>query len=88
MGAYICRQHSMAANELARRVLPLRAATIQYAGHVTPGMLSRVDVERILTRCADETDVDIGPLLTLLRRFAAEAAREEARMSCEELVAA
>ena len=32
-------------------------------------------------------DVDIEPLMTLLRRFAAEAAREEARMFCEELVA-
>jgi uncharacterized protein (DUF2336 family) len=48
--------------------------------------LKRRMVERVLTRCADETDVDIEPLLTLLRRFAAEAAREEARMFCEELV--
>jgi hypothetical protein len=44
-------------------------------------------VERVLTRCADESDVDIEPLLTLLRRFAAEAAREEARMLCQGLVA-
>ena len=29
---------------------------------------------------------DIEPLLMLLRRFATEAAREEARMFCEELV--
>ena len=29
---------------------------------------------------------DIEPLLTLLRRFATEAAREEARMFCDELV--
>jgi uncharacterized protein (DUF2336 family) len=49
--------------------------------------LKRRMVERVLTRCADESDVDIEPLLTLLRRFAAEAAREEARMFCEELVA-
>jgi len=48
--------------------------------------LKRRMVERVLTRCADECDVE--PLLTLLRRFAAEAAREEARMFCEELVAA
>jgi hypothetical protein len=53
-----------------------------------PTRLKRRMVERVLTRCADETDVDIEPLLTLLRRFAAEAAREEARMFCEELVAA
>ena len=50
--------------------------------------LRRRMVERVLTRCADESSVDIEPLLTLLRRFAAEAAREEARMFCEELVAA
>jgi uncharacterized protein (DUF2336 family) len=50
--------------------------------------LKRRMVERVLTRCADESSVDIEPLLTLLRRFAAEAAREEARMFCEELVAA
>jgi uncharacterized protein (DUF2336 family) len=49
--------------------------------------LKRRVVERVLTRCADETSLDIEPLLTLLRRFAAEAAREEARMFCEELVA-
>ena len=49
--------------------------------------LKRRMVERVLTRCADETAVDIEPLMTLLRRFAAEAAREEARMFCQELVA-
>jgi uncharacterized protein (DUF2336 family) len=49
--------------------------------------LRRRMVERVLTRCADESDVDIEPLMTLLRRFAAEAAREEARMFCRDLVA-
>jgi uncharacterized protein (DUF2336 family) len=49
--------------------------------------LRRRVVERVLTRCADETPGEIEPLLLLLRRFAAEAAREEARMFCEELVA-
>jgi uncharacterized protein (DUF2336 family) len=49
--------------------------------------LKRRMVERVLTRCADESDVDIEPLMTLLRRFAAEAAREEARMFCQDLVA-
>ena len=49
--------------------------------------LKRRMVERVLTRCADETLGDIEPLLTLLRRFAAEAAREEARLFCDELVA-
>jgi hypothetical protein len=41
----------------------------------------------VITRCADEMIEDIEPLLTLLRRFAAEAAREEARMFCQELAA-
>jgi uncharacterized protein (DUF2336 family) len=49
--------------------------------------LKRRMVERVLTRCADEPIEDLEPLLTLLRRFAAEAAREEARLYCEELVA-
>jgi uncharacterized protein (DUF2336 family) len=49
--------------------------------------LRRRMVERVLTGCADIGDLDIEPLLTLLRRFAAEAAREEARTFCEELVA-
>jgi uncharacterized protein (DUF2336 family) len=59
-------------------------------GGFDPGGATRLKrrmVERVLTRCADEPNVDIAPLLTLLRRFAAEAAREEARMFCEELVA-
>jgi uncharacterized protein (DUF2336 family) len=49
--------------------------------------LKRRMVERVLTRCADEPDVETAPLLTLLRRFAAEAAREEARLFCDELAA-
>jgi uncharacterized protein (DUF2336 family) len=48
--------------------------------------LRRRMVERVLTRCEDAAREDIEPLLTLLRRFAAEAAREEARLMCEELV--
>src|SRR2546423_621155 len=49
--------------------------------------LRRRMVERVLTRCADDMGSDVKPLLTLLRRFAAEAAREEARMFCHDLVA-
>ena len=48
--------------------------------------LRRRMVERVLTHC--ETDQPAaGPLLILLRRFATESAREEARMFCEELAA-
>ena len=50
--------------------------------------LKRRMVERVLTRCAEASDIDLEPLLLLLRRFAAEAARDEARMFCEELVGA
>ena len=55
-----------------------------------PGGASRLKrriIERVLTRCESAALDDVEPLLTLLRRFAAEAAREEARMFCEELVA-
>jgi uncharacterized protein (DUF2336 family) len=48
--------------------------------------LRRRMVERVLTHC--ETDQQAaGPLLILLRRFATESAREEARMFCHEMVA-
>src|SRR5438105_6354407 len=48
--------------------------------------LRRRIVERVLTHC--ETDSQAAePLLILLRRFATESAREEARMFCNELVA-
>ena len=48
--------------------------------------LRRRMVERVLTHC--ETDRRAAePLLILLRRFATELAREEARTFCEELVA-
>jgi uncharacterized protein (DUF2336 family) len=48
--------------------------------------LRRRMVERVLTHC--ETDRQAAePLLILLRRFATESAREDARMFCDELVA-
>jgi uncharacterized protein (DUF2336 family) len=48
--------------------------------------LRRRMVERVLTHC--ETDGQSAePLLILLRRFATESAREEARMFCDELAA-
>ena len=49
--------------------------------------LKRRMIERVLTRCEDADLGELAPLLTLLRRFATEAAREEARMFCDELVA-
>ena len=54
--------------------------------------LKRRMVERVLARCAGLRGENLrGPemasLLALLRRFAVEAAREEARMFCDDLVA-
>ena len=49
--------------------------------------LKRRMVERVLTRCASERGPEMASLLALLRRFAVEAAREEARMFCDGLVA-
>jgi uncharacterized protein (DUF2336 family) len=48
--------------------------------------LRRRMVERVLTRCESDPDVS-EPLLILLRRFASESAREEARLFCDQLVA-
>jgi hypothetical protein len=60
---------------------------IGYVG--TPGGAARLRrrmVERVLTHC--ETGRQAAePLLILLRRFATESAREEARTFCDELVA-
>ncbi len=49
--------------------------------------LKRRMIERVLTRCEEADLGELAPLLTLLRRFATEAAREEARLFCDELVA-
>jgi uncharacterized protein (DUF2336 family) len=48
--------------------------------------LRRRMVERVLTQC-EADDNPAAPLLILLRRFATESAREEARLFCEELAA-
>jgi uncharacterized protein (DUF2336 family) len=57
---------------------------VDSAGSAT--RLRRRMVERVLTHC--ETDRQAAePLLILLRRFATESAREEARMFCDELMA-
>jgi Uncharacterised protein conserved in bacteria (DUF2336) len=48
--------------------------------------LRRRMVERVLTHCATERDA-AEPLLILLRRFATESAREEARQFCDDVMA-
>ena len=51
--------------------------------------LKRRMVERVLTSCdGEERNPETEALLILLRRFALEAAREEARLFCDELAAA
>src|ERR1700733_4542277 len=55
----------------------------------TPGDAARLRrrmVERVLIHCATGRSA-AEPLLILLRRFATESAREEARMFCDELIA-
>ena len=49
--------------------------------------LKRRMVERVLSVCAAERAPAMVSLMALLRRFAVEAAREEARLFCEDLVA-
>jgi uncharacterized protein (DUF2336 family) len=51
------------------------------------GRLKRRMVERALTSCERCDLGDVEPLMILLRRFATEAAREDARINCEYLVA-
>src|SRR5947209_11535952 len=54
--------------------------------HDSAARLRRRMVERVLTHC--ETDGGATePLMILLRRFATESAREEARLFCDELIA-
>lgn len=48
--------------------------------------LRRRMVERVLTQC-ETAETVAEPLLILLRRFATESAREEARLYCDELAA-
>ena len=63
----------------------LREGILHEPGGAT--RLKRRMIERVLTRCEDADVGELAPLLTLLRRFATEAAREEARLFCDELVA-
>jgi len=49
--------------------------------------LKRGMVERVLEACATMRDESMASLIALLRRFAVEAAREEARLFCDDLAA-
>lgn len=57
------------------------------AAHDSGAHLSRAMIERVLTACETADPVELGSLLALLRRFDAEAAREEAREAARSLLA-
>ncbi|BAT60197.1 hypothetical protein GJW-30_1_02733 [Variibacter gotjawalensis] len=64
----------------------LNEASLEPGGAVR---LKRRMTERVLTACAPLAgNAEMEPLLAMLRRFATEAARDEARMFCQDLVAA
>jgi uncharacterized protein (DUF2336 family) len=50
--------------------------------------LKRRMIERVLTSCERDDSGEMAPLMMLLRRFATEATRDEARLFCDELAAA
>jgi uncharacterized protein (DUF2336 family) len=54
-------------------------------GQECGGRLKRRLVEQALMRCERSDIGDLEPLMILLRRFATEAAREDARVNCERL---
>jgi uncharacterized protein (DUF2336 family) len=64
-------------------ILAMREGFVYDAGGAA--RLKRRMIGRVLTRCEDADLGEVAPLMTL-RRLATEAAREEARLSCEELV--
>jgi uncharacterized protein (DUF2336 family) len=75
-GAYPAFRHAIAA---------MRQGALR-GGQGQAARLKRAMVERVLDGCSAEADAD-DSLLALLRRFAVEAAREEARSFCDDLVA-
>jgi uncharacterized protein (DUF2336 family) len=62
-------------------------AALHEAQDPASNRLKRQVVERVLLQCEHADIGDIKPLFILLRRYAAEAAREDARAYCEEIVA-
>jgi uncharacterized protein (DUF2336 family) len=65
----------------------LKAMRDGFAEDAGETRLRRRMVERVLRACESADTADVAPLITLLRRFATEAAREEARLFCDELAA-
>jgi hypothetical protein len=65
----------------------IKAMRDGFAAGTDQAHLQRRMVERVLSACENADTADVAPLITLLRRFATEAAREEARLFCDELAA-
>jgi uncharacterized protein (DUF2336 family) len=65
----------------------IKAMREGFAEDAGDGGLQRRLVERVLAACESADMTDVAPLITLLRRFASEAAREEARLFCDEAAA-
>jgi Uncharacterised protein conserved in bacteria (DUF2336) len=77
--------------ESAYRATRVALDTVREVGYLgEPGGAARLKrrmVERVLTQCEEERSGETEALLVLLRRFAVEAMREEARLLCEDLTA-
>jgi len=67
-------------------VLALRDG-ILLGEHGDASRLKRRMIDRVLARCAGQSQGEVDPLVALLQRYAVEAAREEARLFCDDLVA-
>ena len=65
----------------------IKAMREGFAEDADDAHLQRRLVERVLRTCESADMADVAPLITLLRRFATEAAREEARLFCDEVAA-
>jgi uncharacterized protein (DUF2336 family) len=66
-------------------ILPRKRAREGWGTGEGSGRLKRRLVEQALMRCERSDIGDLEPLMILLRRFATEAAREDARANCERL---
>ena len=66
----------------------IKAMREGYAEGAGEARLQRRMIERVLAACESAGTGDVAPLITLLRRFATEAARDEARRFCEDELAA
>jgi uncharacterized protein (DUF2336 family) len=65
----------------------IKAMRDGFAENADAARLQRRMVERVLSACENADTADVAPLITLLRRFATESARDEARLFCDGLAA-